>query len=644
MKKEDIDRLYSSGNLSQLDIHFASFIGRLAGTSLPELFLATAMVSSYTRQGHICLDLSTVEGRQLLEQHNGEGPVVCPELSDWRKKLRKCSAVGKPGDYSPLILDDRSRLYLYRYWDYQEKLADLIRRRVCEDEKNIDIALVKEGLGRLFSGGQAEDVDWQKVAAFTSLIKKFCVVSGGPGTGKTTTVAKILALLLEQACPAKTMADNCTGISRFKASKGAKSGKLRIALAAPTGKAAARLQEAIKRGKENLDCPDSIKEAIPDEASTIHRLLGSIPGSPYFRHNAQNLLSVDVVVVDEASMVDLALMSKLVQALPPQARLILLGDKDQLASVEAGAVLGDICDTGHVHRFSRRFCSDLKKVTGYNIPRKPNGKDEPGICDCVVQLDKSFRFGTDSGINAVSRAVNAGDADLVVTLLMDGKCGDIKWTNLPRINALPRAIKHTIIKSFGDYLHEVNPVLKDRDIGEIFQRFDRFRILCALRKGPYGVIALNALVEQALKEERLIQPDTRWYRGRPVLITRNDYDLRLFNGDVGIILPDPAANNELRCFFPASDSTPRKFHPLRLPEHETVYAMTVHKSQGSEFDRLLLLLPDRDSPILTRELLYTGITRAKESVEIWGTEDVFRIAVSRRIERMSGLRDALWRT
>jgi exodeoxyribonuclease V alpha subunit len=620
VKQEDLNRLYHEGILSLLDIHFAGFMERLAGTRDPQLWLAAAMVSRYTGQGHICLDLSGLDQKRLLDAGDGKDPVVCPNLNDWCKKLRKTAVVGTPGKYAPLILDDRSRLYLYRYWDYQEKLARSIRKYVHDDEEDMDMARVKEGLERVFGAsftmgppGQGEDIDWQKVAAFTSLTKRFCVISGGPGTGKTTTIVRILALILEQT----------------------RSSNLRIALSAPTGKAAAKLQEAIKRGKKKLNCPDRIKEAIPEQASTLHRLLGSIPGSPYFRHHAKNLLPVDVVVVDEASMVDLALMSKLTQALPPEARLILLGDKDQLASVEAGAVLGDICHRGYVHSFSRPFRNHLKKVTGYEIPSQPNGRGSSGMEDSIVQLQKSFRFSGESGIRMVSEAVNLGDADRAMALLMGGQYSDIKWRDLPRPAGLPHILNDTIIRGFRDYL-------EGRDTPEIFQRFGGFRILCAIREGPYGVMAVNTLVEQVLKKEKLIETDRRWYAGRPFLITRNDYHLRLFNGDVGIILPDPQADNELRAFFLAADGAVRKFHPLRLPEHETVYAMTVHKSQGSEFDRVFLLLPERDVPILTRELIYTGITRAREHVKIWGTEAVLRAAVSRRIERRSGLGDVLW--
>ena len=613
MKQQVLYRLYDNGILSALDIHFARFIARLADKNVSGLSLAASLVSSYTRQGHVCLDLSSIEGKELLQGENGIDPVVCPELNTWRKQLRETAVVGNPGEYKPLILDDRSRLYLFRYWEYQEKLADSIRRRIHDTGVDIGIGLLKEELIQFFPFNEKEEINWQRVAAFTALTKQFCVISGGPGTGKTSIVATILALLLKQAEPER----------------------LRIALIAPTGKAAAKLQEAIRSMKTKLACPNSIKEAIPEEASTIHRMLGSIPDSPYFRHNAKNTLPVDVVVVDEASMVDLALMSKLIQALPLQARIILLGDKDQLASVEAGAVLGDICDTGTEHSFSQDFCKNCKEVTGYTIHTQQNGAPESEIRDCIIQLEKNYRFGSDSGIGAVSYAVNTGDGDRAIQRMKSGVYGDITWKNLPHPNDLPQVIKAPIIQGYGDFL-------RARDPFEVFQVFERFRILCALREGPFGVAALNIVAEKILKEEGLINPDRRWYPGRPVLITRNDYTLRLFNGDMGIVLPDPSVNNELRVFFQAPDGTVKKFHPFRLPEHETVYAMTVHKSQGSEFDKVLLVLPDRESPVLTRELIYTSVTRAKKSVEIWGNETVFRTAVSRYIERTSGLRDALW--
>jgi len=605
-----IERLYEQGILSDLEIQFGRFMAELSGGENPEIALAAAMASNYQREGNICFNLSSMAGKPLPE--DGTEPFLAPELKKWQSILEKSPVVGRPGDFRPLILDG-SRLYLYRYWDYETKLANNLKTRTAGDWEKVDEAALKDGLARLFPEEGEEETDWQKVAAFTSAMKGFCVISGGPGTGKTFTVAKILALLLEQ--PAAE--------------------KIRIALAAPTGKAAARLQEAIKNSKEKLNCREEIKRLIPEEASTIHRLLGSVPDSPYFRHNAENPLPAEVVVVDEASMVDLALLSKLVQAVPPSARLILLGDKDQLASVEAGAVLGDICDTGKVHGYSPKFCDALKKIAGEDVACPVEGKDGPGIKDSIIQLRRSYRFGAVSGIGEVSRAVNEGDGIRAMELMKNGSYRNIQWKELPRPEAMPAVLKERIIEGFSPYLQEPDPA-------KAFDLFNGFRILCALREGPHGIHYMNFLVEQALRNEGLIRRDGRWYAGRPVMITRNDYNLRLFNGDVGITLPDPQLGNELRAFFPAPDGSTRTFPPLRLPDHETVYAMTVHKSQGSEFDRVLYLMPDRSVPVLTRELVYTAITRAKEKVEVWGNEEAFKGAISRRIERISGLREALW--
>lgn len=396
-----------------------------------------------------------------------------------------------------------------------------------------------------------------------------------------------------------------------------------------------RLQEAIKKTKRALRCPGAIKELIPENASTIHRLLGSIQGSPYFRFNAENELPVDLVVVDEASMVDLPLMSKLVQSLPPQAQLILLGDKDQLASVEAGAVLGDICDRGRSHAFSPGFAKSIEDITGYRLGESDGEVDGSGLQDSIVLLTRSYRFGAESGIGAVSRAVNQGDAQQAMAILRDEEHGDTTWKNLPEPQRLSYGIKNTVVQGFRNTLKAKTPE-------EAFEHLESFRVLCALREGPYGVVALNAMIEGALRKQRLIDHGQRWYKGRPVMITINDYNLNLFNGDVGIVFPDSASKMELRAFFPGEDGKMRRLHPVRLPAHETIYAMTVHKCQGSEFDRILLILPDRDTPVLTRELIYTGITRARKEVTIMGREEVFGQAVPKTIERTSGLRDALW--
>jgi exodeoxyribonuclease V alpha subunit len=612
LNEKNIQTLINYGYFSELDVYFAGLMTRISGKESPGLFLAAALVSRATSQGHVCLDLSSLNEIPLVAGEPAAEPILFPPLPEWREILVSSSVVGRPGDYRPLILDDRTRLYLYRYWEYEKTLAHTLLANAALKVEKIDVPLLREGISRLFPKDTTNGTDWQKMAAFASVMKKFCVISGGPGTGKSTLIAKILALILEQKI-------NC--------------GEIRVALAAPTGKAAARLQEAVNKAKEGLSADNQIKAAIVPDASTIHRLLGTIRGSPYFRHNAENPLPFELVVIDEASMVDLALMSKLVRAIPSDARLILLGDRDQLASVEAGAVLGDICNTGRINSFSKTFSKSLYEITGDHIDISQDTNGSP-LQDCVVQLRKSYRFGSESGIGKVSTAVNKGEGDLALDQMKGRAYHDIAWKTLPAADKLYSKLSENVLRGYKPYLTTTDPF-------EAFHLFEQFRIMCTLRKGPYGVVAVNRLVEQILHHNKLINLDRSWYRGRPVLITRNDYDIGLFNGDIGIILPDPESNSELRAFFVSSDRTLRKILPFRLPEHETAYAMTVHKSQGSEFENALLLLPDRTSPVMTRELIYTGITRAKKSVAVWGREPVFLEGIKQRTFRASGLRDAL---
>ncbi|HOI73372.1 MAG TPA: exodeoxyribonuclease V subunit alpha [Syntrophales bacterium] len=594
---------------SELDIQFARLAERIAGAESPEVALAAALASRARVEGHICLDLADAAGLVAPAQ-DGDSRRF-PTLERWLDRLGKSPAVGRPGDWRPLVLDG-TRLYLYRYWDYERRLAEGLRSRAADDPGGIDDALLREGLGRLFPPG-GDGTDWQKAAAFTAVTKRLCVLSGGPGTGKTYTVAKILALLIEQAG-----GSDC-----------------RIALAAPTGKAAARLQESIRGVARTLPCTDSVRSRLPEEAATVHRLLGSVPGTSLFRHDAAHPLAADAVVIDEASMVDLALFSQLVQALPARTRLILLGDRDQLASVEAGAVLGDICDTGREHGYTRRHRERYGELTGEKLPPADPREEDKAMGDCIVGLRKSWRFGEDSGIRTASLAVNAGEGRRALDEARSGHFADLHWLDLPRPEALQRFLEEHLGEWPGDFRDNAAPESS-------LNLLDRFRILCALREGPYGVSAVNGLVERILRRRGIIQPEGRWYAGRPVMITRNDYTIRLFNGDVGMILPDREAGGELRAFFRSPDGSLRSLPPSRLPEHETVWAMTVHKSQGSEFDRVLLVLPDRDAPILTRELLYTAVTRARKRIAICGRQDVFTAACSRRTARFSGLRDALW--
>ncbi len=613
MKAATIDNLYERQFLSELDYRFARFIGRLDGSNDALLLLAASLVSRYRGEGHICIALAELAGKPIeLEESEA---LTCPPLKSWLKTLEKSPVVGKPGDARPLVLDG-ARLYLFRYWDYEKKLADALKDRAGSIFDAFNELNLKESFGRILprNGNDMEkDIDWRKVAAFASLRNGLSVISGGPGTGKTYAVARILALLIEQN----------------------REGQLNIALTAPTGKAAARLQEAIKEARATLNCSEAVKKAIPEEASTLHRLLKTIPYSPYFRFNEDNPLPYDVVVIDEASMVDLALFAKLIKALRPQSRLILLGDRDQLASVEAGSVLGDICDRGHVHRFSTPFIEACRRVTGEDVAGNHSGTASPGISDCIVQLTKSYRFDKKSGIHVVSQAVNAGEGEKTLDLIRQETFSDILWRKLPQPDELSRHLEKWIAGRYDAYL-------KAADFAEAFDIFSKFGILTALREGPYGVENLNFLIERIMQKKGLIDRSGRWYSGRPVMITRNDYNLRLFNGDIGIAMTAKDYDNELRVFFPGMEGSIRSFPPLRLPEHETVYAMTVHKSQGSEFDDVLFITPDRDTQVMTRELIYTAITRAKKKIHVWGKEDVFLTAIQRRIHRSSGLREALW--
>ncbi len=600
-----------------LDIHLARLLGRLDGRENPLHALSVRLVCRLTSQGHICANLAELAEKPLGEVAEHGWPIA-PAFADWCEVLRRSPVVGRPGDYAPLILDEAGRLYLYRYWGYERQLEEDLRRRAADEPSELDLPRLRQGLDRLFPPMEDARTDWQRIAAATALLKRFCVISGGPGTGKTTTVIRILALLLEQAAGRR----------------------LHVALTAPTGKAAARMQEAIRQARDHLPVTSAIREAIPGEATTIHRLLGVRSGSVRFRHDRDNPLPVDLVVVDEASMVDMALMAKLVQALPAQARLILLGDKDQLASVEAGAVLGDIC--GDSPGFSPAFRERLIRVTGQDpVGRaeatspptvRPDGR--PAIRDAIVELRRSYRFGEQSGIGRLAMHVNRGEGREALALLERGDCEDVIWRPLGSGRDLAAKLAE-VAEELGASLAVDAPDVALTNLG-------RYRLLCAHRAGPFGVETLNQRIEERLEARGPIRSRSPWYHGRPVLITANDYGLRLFNGDLGVTLSDPGSDGRLRVFFRTVEGGIRRLAPARLPEHETAYATTVHKSQGSEAESVLLVLPDEPSPVMTRELIYTGITRARSRVEIWGTASVFEAAVARRLQRSSGLRDALW--
>ena len=545
------------------------------------LRLVISLLSQATGKGSICLELSLIAGGTIPIA--GAPSLTLPDFDQLIALFRSLESAGRPGEHRPLILDDEGRLYLYRYWRYEESLSRAIRLRasiICGDG---DEPALLSGVERLFTLEALQ----QKVAASAAVHRAFTVISGGPGTGKTSTVVRIIALLLEQP----------GGVEH------------RFALVAPTGKAAARLSAAIASARDSISSLEPIRSAIPHEVSTIHRLLGSRPGRGGYRHSASNPLPYDTVIVDEASMVDLPLMTALLSALAADARLILLGDRNQLSSVEAGSVLGDICRASEQHKGSP-------------------------LDEAVVVLDRSFRFEEGSPIWELSRAINTGNDLKALRLLTESGSNALSWQELSARDALQKMLQHIVIDGYGECLRAATPA-------EAISLFERFRILSALREGPFGINALNRAVEQILGRHGLINPHNEAYHGRPIIITANDYALQLFNGDTGVLFTDPAKDGRLMAYFPASDGTLRSIASERLPAHETAYAMTVHKSQGSEFERVVLILPPADCEILTRELIYTAVTRAKSSVEIWGSQAVLQTAVRKRIVRNSGLSQSL---
>ncbi|MFR0693635.1 exodeoxyribonuclease V subunit alpha [Enterobacterales bacterium AE_CKDN230030158-1A_HGKHYDSX7] len=663
---ELIGRWAERGWLRELDRAFASFLVERAPDANPLLILAAALASHQLGRGHVCLDLEATlaDSRFALSlPPEGDSAKDAPELpgvllegfdlAAWRAVLSDPRLVGEGPGETPLVLSGR-RLYLRRYWQYEREVRAGIDQRLQQGEAlraGLPAAPLRQALDALFPKQAGAPADWQKLACALVAGNAFGIVTGGPGTGKTTTVVKLLALLQSLAL-------------------GEGGRPLRIRLAAPTGKAAARLNESIAGAVQRLDLAglangEAAREAIPTEVTTLHRLLGSRPDSRQFRHHAGNPLALELLVVDEASMVDLEMMASLLAALPPRARLILLGDKDQLASVEAGAVLGELCSRareGHYRPLTRDW---LEAVTGEQVDPALLDTSGSDLDQAVAMLRHSHRFSAASGIGQLAEAVNAGD---IPALRQVWKAQHEDLARIAVDARETRSLRDLVIDGgrggdlFGPvgYAHYLRVVSGSRPADnadqaaldtwarQVLQAHGQFQLLCALRRGPWGVEGLNTLIGELLQREGLIPSANGWFAGRPVLVTRNDYGLGLMNGDIGITLALPQAHDEggvrwvPRVAFPAGDGTDaiRWILPSRLQAVETVFAMTVHKSQGSEFTHAALLLPDSLNPILTRELVYTGITRARKWFTLASAGrgwQVLEAATERRVQRASGL-------
>ncbi|MNI08661.1 RecBCD enzyme subunit RecD [compost metagenome] len=655
-----LTRWVERGWLRALDKAFVAFLHELAPEDDPLVLLAAALTSHQLGHGHVCLDLfETLKEPDFALSLPPEGDVqggamLLPSQllgsldgAHWCKVLAASNLVALAADSRdnvrdrPLVLSGK-RLYLRRYWAYERRIDLSLRERLTEHESTPNDLLQR--LTGLFGPARPGDViDWQKLACALATRSAFSIVTGGPGTGKTTTVVRLLALLQAPAVEAGM--------------------PLRIRLAAPTGKAAARLTESISQQVRTLKVSEAIREKIPSDVTTVHRLLGSRPGTRHFRHHAGNRLPLDVLVVDEASMIDLEMMANLLDALPAHARLVLLGDKDQLASVEAGAVLGDLCRDAEAGWYSPQTRQWLEAVSGESLQAGGLQEDTQGahpLAQQVVMLRHSRRFGEGSGIGQLARWVNQQQPEEARKLLSARSHDDVYGLSLK--GEQDRTLERLLLEGHGEgpqgYRHYLTLLRKQRPpldspledsrwtdwAREVLQAFDAFQLLCAVRKGPWGVEGLNQRVTEALLRARLIDSDQQWYEGRPVLMTRNDYGLGLMNGDIGIALKLPEQEGHgkqvLRVAFPRNDGQGgvRFVLPSRLNDVETVYAMTVHKSQGSEFAHTALILPDALNPVLTKELIYTGITRAKDWFTlIESRAGVFEEAVKRRVKRLSGL-------
>lgn len=507
--------------------------------------------------------------------------------------------VGRAGDAAPLILEyaDRSpRLYFARHWLAEKQLAArLADLAVMEDPLGAEIATaVLEGL--------FPDNDRPRLAAALAMRKHLLIIGGGPGTGKTSTVVRLMAALTRLAA----VGNNGQPVP------------LTIAMAAPTGKAAARLAESVRRRISQLPLGENVREQLPVQAHTLHRLLGLRSGTAYSRFHADNPLPVDVLIVDEASMVDLMLMHLTVSALPPGARLILLGDPQQLASVEAGAVLAELSQ--HVS-YSADMTDWLQQLNDpISVEPESVVKDRHPLTDCVVTLNESYRFSAEAGIGKLAAAVQRGDSPAAIQLFDDLLCPEVSWA--PSRDRLPDAA----IRRWQPYFEAI-----EQGPEAAFTAFSRFMLLCVERR---DVDLLNQQIARRLERIGHKQSTDDWYAGRPVMVVENDYSLQLFNGDIGLTLPSA---DGWRVWFTNADGSYRELAPVRLPQVTSAFAMTVHKSQGSEFDEVWLLLPDKTSPVLDRALLYTALTRARKAFAISGSELSVHEAIVRSAQRFSGL-------
>lgn len=650
------------GALRSLDLALARFIKQQLPDSSDALLLAVALVSERNAHGHVCLDLrAALQQPQLLLSAVKQAPEASSDnpardelsvqlgqltVASWVAALSASPAVeiciGNLSEQSgsPLVLAgsaEQPLLYLRRYWQYEQQIKAALAERLAVPN-TLSESTTQTLLASLFPATNVPtSTDWQKVACLLAARSNFAIITGGPGTGKTTTVVKLLALL------------QGLRLSNQETS-------MQIHLAAPTGKAAARLSESIAGSIERLQLPAhlaaDIKAKIPKEVTTLHRLLGSRPNTRDFRHHAANPLPTDLVVVDEASMMDVEMMARLVDALPSTARLILLGDKDQLASVEAGSILGDLCQTADAAHYTPATQAWIQQLSGEQLADQFIDAQGTAPQQATCMLRYSYRFSAHPGIGELASQINSGQATAKSLKVSFAKHPDslhsvqlqaasdtysIQLAPLEKLAVEGYQGYLTTLKALQPTQATANPETLQEWALNVFAAHNQFQLLTAMRRGVFGVENLNQLICKALKRKALLpEGELLWYSGRPLLVTRNDYSLKLMNGDIGICMEWPGKG--LRVAFPDGKQGIRWVLPSRLQAVETVFAMTVHKSQGSEFTHTALVLPEYGNPVLSKELIYTGVTRSKEQFTLVHSSDaVLQQALQTRIERASGL-------
>ena len=636
--------LLNNNLLNEIDVEFANFICELQGcdcdnSSNNNLWLLAALLSYSVDNGDSAFNPADYENKPINEIFNisqkfnllsdeKKNEILnnkIPEF-DIKELLKNSKVIGSPEKSKPIVYDG-TLFYLHKFYNYEKIIAEFIKKRIGRNIKISDN--IKKEINSLFPDNfvsEMETVNWQKVAAILALSNDFLVISGGPGTGKTTTAGSILALLLKQ--------------------NKEQNKELNIKMVAPTGKAADRLNESIKefKIKKAEEIAVEIINAIPENAQTIHRFLGINSHKPAF--TKYNKAPVDVLLIDEASMVSLPIFAKTFEVLNDDCKVILLGDKDQLMAVENGNVLNDITSVEELNKFTEKFVDITKNITDNKLDLPVAGNKNNPIENIAVQLEHSWRFNSNSGIGELSKAVNSAtsttkDDEILSVFGKFEKFEKIEIKNITNEEEITKFIKKICEEQLKDYVNSVNK----KNIKEIFEQLAKFRILCAINNGPFGVKEINKTIEQALFPD---EATGSFYNGQSIMITKNDYNLKLSNGDVGVIIKDEE-NGEFKAYFKKKKDDDKKdndddyiiYNPSSLDEYTTAFAISIHKSQGSEFDKVFIIFPPSENRILTKELLYTGITRAKEECTIIAGDNIFVKAAKRKITRQSGLKSKL---